>query len=152
MNIDWEGSCGAGSYHFSLHCLTKRVSLKQAAPLTLPHLLWWGDVNAQHIIQLQAAAASALYQCSGEINSSVVGTLLQITSNDSLRPHTPTSMWLWEDFGGVWTGHCHKDLLEHLDHILGQLALGLDHLQQHKPSLNKGNVRQMGSSMGNSKR
>ena len=48
-----------------------------------------------------------------------------------------------EDSGGVWMGHPRKDLLKHLDHILGQLNLGLDHLQQHKPSLKKSSIKQV---------
>ena len=41
-----------------------------------------------------------------------------------------------EDFGGIemW---CHRrDLVKRLDHVLSQLDRGLDHLRQHKPTLN----------------
>ena len=40
-----------------------------------------------------------------------------------------------EDFNGIemW---CHRqELIERLDHVLGQLDMGLGHLQQDKPSL-----------------
>jgi len=53
-----------------------------------------------------------------------------------------------EDFGGVWMEHHRKDFLKHLDHILGQLDLGLDHLQQHKPSLEKGSIKRMKEQYG----
>ena len=41
-----------------------------------------------------------------------------------------------EDFGGIWVGYHREDLLRRLSYILEQLNLGLDHLRQHKPSLN----------------
>jgi len=53
-----------------------------------------------------------------------------------------------EDFGGVWMGHQRKALLQHLDHILEQLDLGLDHLQQYKPSLKKGSIKRMKEQYG----
>ena len=37
-----------------------------------------------------------------------------------------------EDFGGIGMGGDRRDLVERLDHIQGQLALGLGHLKQHK--------------------
>ena len=186
------------------------ISQKQAAILASPHLLWWGgSASGKQMIQLWAAAASAI-PYSGEVGTSVVNTLLRIASNDTLGPHIPARMWLWlnrqpslppicagryfgsvwgvvkavralanlkilksyllliwsewdylysdghgemctlirEDFGGVWKGQQRKDLLEHLDHILGQLDLGLDHLQQHKPSLKKGSIKRMKKQYG----
>ena len=48
-----------------------------------------------------------------------------------------------EDFGGIGMEHHQEDLLQRLDHILGQLDLGLKHLQQHKPSLDEGGIQQM---------
>jgi len=45
------------------------------------------------------------------------------------------SILLKEVFCGIEIGYYRKDLL--LDHILGQLDLGLDHFQQHKPGLNE---------------
>ena len=40
-----------------------------------------------------------------------------------------------EDFGGIKMQRHRRDLIKRLDHVLGQLDRGLDHLQQHKPSL-----------------
>ena len=40
-----------------------------------------------------------------------------------------------EDFGGIAMGPHRQELIERLDHVLGQLDAGLDHLQQDKPSL-----------------
>ena len=45
-------------------------------------------------------------------------------------------------------GHDQKDLLQHLDYILKQLQLGLDHLQQHKPSLDEYTTQQMRKQYG----
>ena len=186
------------------------VSQKQAAILASPHLLWWGgSANGKQMIQLWAAAASAI-PYSDEVGISVVDTLLRIAANDNLGPHIPARMWLWlkrqpslppvcagryfgsgwgvvravralanlrilksyllliwsewdylyndghgemctligEYFSGVWKGHHRKDLLEHLDYILGKLDLGLDHLQQHKPSLKKGSIKRMKKQYG----
>ena len=41
------------------------------------------------------------------------------------------------DFGGIGMEYHRKDLLKKLDHVLGQLDLGLGHLQQHKSSLDE---------------
>jgi hypothetical protein len=35
------------------------------------------------------------------------------------------------DFSGIRMGYHRKKLLQHLDHVLGQLELGTEHLQQH---------------------
>ena len=48
-----------------------------------------------------------------------------------------------EVFSGVGMGHHQEDLLKRLDHVLGQLDLGLDYLQQHKPSLDEDAIQQM---------
>ena len=48
-----------------------------------------------------------------------------------------------EDFSGVGMEYHQEDLLQRLDYILGQLDMGLEHLQQHKPSLNESNIQQM---------
>ena len=46
-----------------------------------------------------------------------------------------------EDFSRVEMGYNRKQLLQHLDHALGQLGLGLGHLQQYKPNLDEGHVQ-----------
>ena len=46
-----------------------------------------------------------------------------------------------EDFIGQEEGQHRKDLLDRLDHIRRELELGLEHIQQHKPSLKEGNLR-----------
>ena len=48
-----------------------------------------------------------------------------------------------EDFSGIGMEHHQEDLLQHLDHILAQLDLGLGHLKQHKPSLDEDDIQQM---------
>ena len=40
---------------------------------------------------------------------------------------------LAEDFGGVGVGHHRADLIQQLDHVLGQLDAGLEYLVQHNP-------------------
>ena len=46
-----------------------------------------------------------------------------------------------KDFSGIGMGHHRKELINRLDHILGQLDLGLEHLKLRKPTLQDGNVR-----------
>ena len=46
-----------------------------------------------------------------------------------------------EDFGGIGMGHHRKELINRLDHILGQLDLGLEHLRLRKPSLDDDDVQ-----------
>lgn len=200
------------------------ISKKEAAVLVSPYLPWW-EFKDEHLVQLWAAAASAI-PYTDEIGQSVVDTLLHIASNSNLQPHIPGGMWSWlnrppslppvcvgramgsvpnvfqavhslrdtetlksylllvwsewdclsshwvsrlrspgflspwwepaskkdlsemctlirEGFGGAGMGHHREDLLQKLDHVLGQLGLGLDNLQQHKPSLNEGKIQQM---------
>ena len=47
-----------------------------------------------------------------------------------------------DNLSGIKMGYYRKELLQHLDHVLGQLELGLDHLQQHIPQLNEGDIQQ----------
>ena len=46
-----------------------------------------------------------------------------------------------EDFGGIGMGRHREELINRLDHILGQLDLGLEHLKLLKPSLEDGSVQ-----------
>ena len=46
-----------------------------------------------------------------------------------------------EDFSGIRMGYHRKDLLQHLDHVLEQLELGLEHLQHHDPSISEGDIQ-----------
>jgi len=47
-----------------------------------------------------------------------------------------------EDFGGIGMGHHRDVLIKHLDHVLGQLDMGLERLKQHHPSLNGSRYRE----------
>ena len=185
------------------------VSLKWAAVLVSPHLLWWGSATGWHMIQ-PWAEASFIVPYTDEIGYSVVDTLLRIASNDSLRPYIPIWMWSWlnrcprlppvctgrylgstwgvgktvqelmsietlksyllliwsewdclydvgyhgmcamlrKDFSGTVAGQHREDLLQHLNHILGQLDLGLEHLQQCKPSLDRSTFQRMKEQYG----
>ena len=42
-----------------------------------------------------------------------------------------------EDFGGIGMRHHRTDLVQRLDHVLGQLNLGLEYFQQHKPGFSQ---------------
>ena len=48
-----------------------------------------------------------------------------------------------EDFGRVGMGHHRTDLIQRLDHVLGQLDQGLDHFRQHDPNLSAGYLQNM---------
>ena len=48
-----------------------------------------------------------------------------------------------EDFGGIGMGRHRADLIQQLDHTLGQLGRGLEHLRQHKPTLKEGDIQGM---------
>ena len=48
---------------------------------------------------------------------------------------------LREDFGGTWVERHRTDLLQHLDHVLAQLDLGLECLQQYDPRINEDDIR-----------
>ena len=49
-----------------------------------------------------------------------------------------------EDFSGLRMGYHRKRLLQHLDNVLGQLELGLEHLQQHDSSISEGRIQERG--------
>jgi len=70
------------------------VRLKRAAILTSPCIPWWHFKNDEHLIQLWAAAASAV-PYTDDIGQSVVDTLLQIACWKS--PPIPPRMWSWLD-------------------------------------------------------
>jgi len=53
-----------------------------------------------------------------------------------------------EDFGGIGMGGHREVLIKHLDHVLGQLDMGLDHLKQRYPSLNERRYRRAKSEYG----
>jgi len=46
-----------------------------------------------------------------------------------------------EDLGEIWMWRHRGDLLRHLDHVLGQLDLGLEHLRQHDPDIDEGDIQ-----------
>jgi len=48
-----------------------------------------------------------------------------------------------EDFSGVGMGYHWKNLLQHLGHILGQLDLGLEHIQQHNQGFGEDDIQSM---------
>ena len=175
------------------------ISLKLAVVRASPHLPWLRFINGERLARSWAAAALVV-PYTDEVGQTVVDTLLQITSDDALRPHIPVGMWTWlnkppslppvcwgrrcgnrldtigivralgdieilksylllvlsewdyhdlpgmpisirEDFCGIGMGHHRKDLLQRLNHVLGQLDLGLEHLRQHNPNLDEYDIR-----------
>ena len=51
-------------------------------------------------------------------------------------------------FGGTGMGHHREDLLQWVDNVLGQLDLGLGHLQQHNLSLGEDDIQRMKKQYG----
>ena len=48
------------------------------------------------------------------------------------------SALILENFGGVGMGHHRADLIQRLDHVLGQFDCGLEHLKLHDPQFDEG--------------
>ena len=48
-----------------------------------------------------------------------------------------------ENFGGIGMGHHRADLIQRLDHVLGQLDCRLDHLNRQNHYLNEGDIQEM---------
>ena len=70
-----------------------------------------------------------------EWNTSIVfGDLKVLKNMDAI---------LYKNFSGSGMDHHRADLIQRLDHILGELDQGLDHLQQHIPSFNANRVQKM---------
>ena len=44
---------------------------------------------------------------------------------------------IWQDFGGIGMGHHRADLIQRLDHVLGQLDRGLEYFKQHSPEFHE---------------
>ena len=66
--------------------------------------------------------------------------LLRVWSErDDLQPGGFEEMRtsIWENFIGATMEEHRKDLLQHLDHILEELDLGLEHLRSREPNLNE---------------
>ena len=46
-----------------------------------------------------------------------------------------------EDFGGIESRHHREDLIKRLDHVLGELDRGWEHIERHKPGINQYQLR-----------
>ena len=57
-----------------------------------------------------------------------------------------------EEFGEIGMGRYREDLIKRLDHILGQLDLGLEHLRQRKPRLEEYELQKAREQYGELKR
>jgi len=53
-----------------------------------------------------------------------------------------------EDFGGIEKGHHREDLIQRLDHILGQLDRGLEYLKQHRSDFSRRDLQVMTQQYG----
>ena len=62
---------------------------------------------------------------------------------DSIRPDGFEEMCasIREDLGGIGVRHRREVLVKRLDHVLGQLDMGLEHLRQQNPDLNEDHIR-----------
>jgi hypothetical protein len=60
-----------------------------------------------------------------------------------LRAGGFNEMWISirEDFSGIGMERHRQDLIERLDHVLGQLDQGLEYLKQHKPIIDEDEIR-----------
>ena len=59
-----------------------------------PHINWRDDSHGEKLV-VQWCAAVLAVQDKEEVSQSVVSTLLQIASVDSLQPHIPVQIWEW---------------------------------------------------------
>ena len=62
--------------------------------LASPYVRWHGSLQDENAVARWATAASAIPHTK-EAGKAVVDALLQIASNDSLRPHIPVDVWAW---------------------------------------------------------
>ena len=69
-------------------------SLDRVVILGSPYVYWRNGTHNENMVTRWATAALAT-PYTEEIGQSVVDTLLQIASIDSLRPHIPTDIWAW---------------------------------------------------------
>ena len=80
------------------------------------------------------------------------GRLPLRTEREALRPErdTPRSYGfdemcasIREDFSGIEMSHHRAELIQRLNHVLGELDRGLEHLNQHNPQLDKSDLLTM---------
>ena len=71
--------------------------------------------------------------------SMIYGGLIRLKNMDAV---------LHKEFSGIGMGHHRADLIQRLDHILGELDQGLDHLQQHKPNFDADDIQRMKNKYG----
>jgi len=79
----------------------------------------------------------------GDIEILTSYLLLVWSEWDHLQGPNEMAISIREDFRGTQMARHREDLLRHLDHVLGQLDLGLEHLRQSKESLVEDDVQQM---------
>ena len=86
----------------------------------------------------------------GDIKILTSYLLLVWSEWDNIRPGSLDEMCslIKEDFSGTEMGDHRQDLLRRLDHVMGQFDLGLEHFQQHKPSIDASDIRWMKGQYG----
>jgi len=91
-----------------------------------------------------------LYLRWGKSHSSLLDYVYLVPEEDRFYKRGPPEMCtlIKKNFGEVEMGDHRQDLLQRLNHILGQLDLGLNYLQQHKPSLSEDDIQQMKGQYG----
>ena len=83
------------------------ISLKWAALLVAPHIPWRQLTNGERVVELWAAATSAV-PYTDDIGQSVVDTLLQIACLGRLSPHVPVGMWSLLNIAGSGRADEHR--------------------------------------------
>ena len=81
-------------------------------------------------------------QSLGDIETLTAYLLLIWSEWETLKITNEVHALIREDFSGIGMGYHRKQLLQHLDHVLGELELGLGHLQQHNPHISEWKIQQ----------
>ena len=98
-NVHAARVSGPGWYHIR-PCIKALIgksgtpSLNRAIIL-MPPCLYWDDEWADETTVTWWAAAALALPYTEEVGQNVVDVMLQIASHRSLKPHTPTDIWVW---------------------------------------------------------
>ena len=82
------------SYIMMLFNKPNSPSLNRVITLVLPHVSWNDTLHMEDAVARWVAAVSAV-PCTEEVCQSVVDMLLQVASDETLRPRIPFEIWEW---------------------------------------------------------
>ena len=129
----------------TLLCIAPNNSLQPHIPIHM-----WSWLNKSPVLppfctgrsQGKSPSVAQIVQGLGSIETLTSYLLLIWSEWEALQDASRMEALVREEFSGIRMGYYRKELLQHLDHVLGQLELGSEYLQQHDPFLDRYGVQE----------